>query len=120
VPWSNPFCPQIEFLAGQGYIKGYPDGTFHPGESLSRQAAAAYLWRYEAFVEAGQVVDLHPAATPFPDVTSANPFNGDIAQIAKDGIANGYADGTFRPLAPVDRQAAAAFVARLLRLQPLT
>jgi hypothetical protein len=55
------------------------------------------------------------SSAPFPDVAVSNAFCGDIAWLAGQGIAAGYADGGFHPTAPVSRQAMAAFLHRLPR-----
>lgn len=54
------------------------------------------------------------AGTPsaFPDVGPAHPFRAEIARFAEAGISGGYSDGTYRPGAPVTRQAMAAFLVR--------
>lgn len=52
------------------------------------------------------------AAPSFTDVTPVNPFLPYIDQIAIAGITTGYPDGTFRPTAPVTREAMAAFLYR--------
>jgi hypothetical protein len=53
------------------------------------------------------------ASHQFSDVPSSNPFHDDIAWLADNGIAAGFADGTFRPGEPVTRQALAAYLHRL-------
>ena len=58
---------------------------------------------------------LPAAAVPdFTDVDASNPFAEDIAWLAEQGITTGYADGSFRPLASVNRDAMAAFLYRLV------
>ena len=52
------------------------------------------------------------ASHQFPDVPTSSQFHGDIDWLVDNGIANGYADGTFKPTAPVSRQAMAAFLHR--------
>ncbi|MGY2127450.1 S8 family serine peptidase [Blastococcus sp. SYSU DS0617] len=52
----------------------------------------------------------HPG---FVDVPAEAPFAGDIAWLAAEGIAQGGADGRFRPRAPVIRQAMAVFMSKL-------
>lgn len=49
----------------------------------------------------------------FSDVTSSTPFAKEIQWLASTGITNGYSDGTFKPQAPVNRDAMAAFLYRL-------
>lgn len=48
----------------------------------------------------------------FSDVPATNPFRSNISNVAGAGIAQGYADGTYRPAEPVSRQAMAAFLNR--------
>jgi hypothetical protein len=55
------------------------------------------------------------ASHQFPDVPTDSPFHADIDWLVDQGIAEGYADGTFRPASPVSRQAAAAFFHRYAR-----
>jgi hypothetical protein len=50
---------------------------------------------------------------PFSDVPTTNPFCVDIAWMKASGISTGFNDGTYRPSAPVTRQAMSAFMARL-------
>jgi S-layer homology domain len=45
VPASNPFCGAIQWLARNGVTVGFPDGSFHPIDLVSRQAMAAFLHR---------------------------------------------------------------------------
>jgi hypothetical protein len=42
---SHPFFTEIEWAAASGITTGYPDGTFRPGETVSRQFMAAFLFR---------------------------------------------------------------------------
>ena len=53
------------------------------------------------------------ASHTFTDVPTSNQFHDDIDWMATNGISTGYVDGTFRPDAPVSRQAMAAFMHRL-------
>jgi hypothetical protein len=53
------------------------------------------------------------ASSPsFTDVPTSHPFHDEIAAVASGGIALGYPDGSYRPGAPITRQAMAAFLAR--------
>src|SRR5690606_35516477 len=93
--------------AGEGIAEGYADGSFGPTVPVSRQAAAAFLHR-----AAGSPAFAPPAAPTFADVPSTHAFFTEIEWLAAEGIAEGYADGTFRPTATVSRQATAAFLHR--------
>lgn len=42
---SHPFSEEIDAMATAGITTGYTDGTFRPGQPLTRQAMAAFLVR---------------------------------------------------------------------------
>src|SRR5262245_28192933 len=48
----------------------------------------------------------------FSDVSCTHPLHGEIAWLVGEGLANGYADGTFRPGVTLSRQAVAAMLFR--------
>lgn len=48
----------------------------------------------------------------FADVPPSHPFSDEIEFMAASGIADGFPDGSYRPNAPVTRQAMAAFMLR--------
>ena len=110
VPSSHPFCTEIKWLVLEGITTGYGDGTFRPGADVSRQAMAAFLYRF-----AGEPRGADPscAVAAFPDVPASHPFCGEIDWLRDEGITTGYGDGTFRPASDVSRQATAAFLHRL-------
>ncbi len=106
VAGSHPFRTEIEWMAGEGLTTGYPDGTFRPTNPVTRQAISAYLHR---------LAGAPPGPFPnpgFSDVSPAHPFITEISWMLHTGRADGFPDETFRPLACVTRQAAAAFLHR--------
>ena len=107
VPEDHPFIAEIEWLADQGITTGYHDGTFQPGTTVSRQAAAAFFHRY-----ADQPTFTPPTTPTFTDVPTTHPFFTEIEWLADTGITTGYDDNTFRPGTTVTRQATAAFFHR--------
>jgi hypothetical protein len=44
---AHPFLVPVEWLASVGLARGFADGGFHPGAPVSRQAAAAFLFRLD-------------------------------------------------------------------------
>ena len=106
------FYKEITWLAGQGITTGYSDGTFRPRSPVSREAMAAFLYRYATSLN-GAPVYAAPATAPFGDVRPGDPFHREVSWAAAAGISTGYPDGTFRPGAPVSREAMAAFLYRL-------
>jgi len=108
VPVEFPFVQEIRWLADSGITTGFPDGTFRPSASVERQAMAAFLYR-----AAGSPDFDAPATSPFRDVRTGDPFYKEITWLADTGITTGFSDGTFRPTAPIERQAMAAFLYRM-------
>ncbi len=106
VAGDHAFCGEIEWAAHRGLAGGWPDRTFRPTVTVSRQAAAAWLHRAEG-------ADPGPFPDPgFPDVNSTHPFLVPISWAVDGELLDGYLDGTFRPTAPLSRQAAAALLHR--------
>ena len=109
VPATHPFCGAIEWLAAQGITTGYPDGTFRPGQAVSREAVAAFLYR-----TMNDSADPACSSGPrrFHDMPAGEPFCGVVEWLAATGITTGWPDGSFRPTASVERQAMTAFLHR--------
>ncbi len=105
VPSDHRFHDAIAWMVEQDITRGYPDGTFRPTASVTRQAAAAFLWRFDGEQEALQGAE-------FSDVPADHPFHGAIAWMADLDISQGWPDGTFRPNEDVTRQSLAAFLSR--------
>lgn len=105
---GNPFCTAIEFLDFIGSTTGYPDGTFRPAESVTREGFTALLLR--PYSNTSATCDSGPRT--FTDVPSGHPFCGYIEFAAEMGIVQGWPDGTFRPGLPIERQAFAAMLHR--------
>ncbi|MGB9791054.1 MAG: S-layer homology domain-containing protein, partial [Thermacetogeniaceae bacterium] len=100
----------IEQAAEAGYIRGYPDGTFHPDQRVTRAEFVAVL--NAAF----DVPKPASAAISFKDVSTKDWFAEAVRAAAAAGYVSGYPDGTFRPYQSVTRVEAAAFLARLLNI----
>src|SRR5690606_31456085 len=84
---ESPFGFEISWLVARGITDGYADGTFRPGAGVSRQAMAAFLYRFDG------VSGFTPFETPtFPDVPTDHPFYTEIEWLAARGITQGYGD----------------------------
>ena len=119
VPTSSLFYKQIAWLQAEGLANGWDDGTYRPASSISREAMAAFIYRYSGEycrvpATAGHTESL---TSPFNDVPSGSLFYGDIDWTSFAGISNGWSDGTYRPLDPISREAVAAFIHRLSTYQ---
>ncbi|WP_342372361.1 S-layer homology domain-containing protein [Propioniciclava soli] len=102
------FSTEMDWTAWAGISTGYPDGTYRPFEPVERGAMAAFLHRLSGSPD----VTL-PATPTFTDVPRSHPFFREIEWMASTGVTTGYGDGTYRPDAPVNRDAMAAFFSRL-------
>ncbi|MBU8906493.1 S-layer homology domain-containing protein [Desertibacillus haloalkaliphilus] len=89
---SAYYAEAIEALVERGVLKGYPDGTFKPGDSVTRAEAAVMLADLLEF-DTSQ----NSAATSFSDVKDGVWYTGAISALVDAEIVNGFPDGTFRP-----------------------
>lgn len=108
---SNPFYKEIVWAYNVGITTGYPDGTFRPWDSVSREALAAFMYR-----SAGSPAVNQEYASKFKDV-SGSQFKDAIAWMAQNRISTGWSDGTFRPHEAANRDATAAFLYRYAMAQ---
>jgi hypothetical protein len=105
---TTPFAADIEWLAAEG-ITDASAQYFRPDGAVTRQAMAVFLHK---FANDGAVA---PGCTEdaYADVPAGSAYCGSIAWLAEAGITSGTASGGFAPLAPVTRQAMAAFLYKL-------
>jgi hypothetical protein len=102
--------PEVACALGLGVVRGTTSTTFSPAAPISRGHVAVLLVR--AAARAG--VDLPRGTQSFSDVGGSPAEVQDaVSRVAEAGITRGYADGTFRPAAPLPRDQAASFLARL-------
>ena len=94
-------------VSGEWYHHRLPQRHLPPHESVERAAVAAYFYRL-----AGSPAVTLPQESPFIDVPTDHPFYKEIVWLHRRGITTGYPDGTFRPNAPINRDALAAFFYR--------
>lgn len=98
----------IDSAVEAGIITGFPDGTFRPGQTVTRGQLAILLTR--AF-------DLEETTTiKFKDVSPASKAYPYIGQLLAAGITSGYPDNTYRPNESVTRGQFAAFMSRGIRV----
>lgn len=108
VSTSHNFYKEIVWLANEGISTGWADGTFRPKEPISREAIAAFLYRFE-----GSPRFNAPSRSPFKDVSTRSQFYEEVTWLRTTGITTGWSDGTFRPGNAVTREATAAFFSRM-------
>jgi hypothetical protein len=101
---SHPFYQAINWAYSLGMVGVYPGGTFRSTLALARQSLAYWLHELSG-------VDGYGTAT-YVDVPANHKFSPAISWWTLSGQADGYSDGTFRPMSAVTRQSLAAFFNR--------
>ena len=92
------------------YMTGYPDGSFHPKENMTRAEAVAMLHNLLA-AELGQA-ELGRAefAPRYTDVPSEGWYQAALENLTKRGIVSGFPDGSFGPNRSMTRAEFAALI----------
>lgn len=91
------YAPYINRLSSLEIIKGFPDGTFHPNEPITRSQFAAIL-RQASFSQGGRT-----SAQSFSDVP-ANYWAADAIGAARaNGFLSGYPGNQFKPEQKITR-----------------
>ncbi|HVM15014.1 MAG TPA: ScyD/ScyE family protein [Egibacteraceae bacterium] len=102
----------IAALADAGVVEGYADGTFRPQLVVRRDQKASMLVRATEYVLERELTATQDSFTD--DDGSVHEEN--INKAAEAGMARGVAPGRFDPSAPIRRDQAASFVARMLEV----
>ena len=99
------FAGSAVYVRDNGIMNGTSATTFDPNGTTSRGQIAAILYR-----AAGS-----PAVsggTAYADVAETAYYASAVRWASANGVVTGYADGTFRPNAPITRQQLAAILWR--------
>lgn len=103
----SPFRDAIDTLACYRILSGREDGSFHPGETISRAefcAMAAEALNFPA----------GPSGA-FTDVAQDAWYAGAVNAMAARGFLSGFGDGTFRPDDPITYEQAVTVLDNLAR-----
>ncbi|NLC39688.1 MAG: DUF3472 domain-containing protein [Clostridiaceae bacterium] len=92
---DSEMSPYIAVLQEKGVINGYQNGNFGPKDSVKRGQAAIIISRAFNLKSAGKVSGWRD--------TAGHSAEEQIKILASNGIIKGFADGTFKPNAPVTR-----------------
>ncbi|PIC67257.1 Parasporal protein [Sporosarcina sp. P21c] len=110
VPPSKHFADAVNELAERNIIGGYPDGTFKPGNSITRGQAAAIIAKMRG-LDTSDV-----KGQKFKDVPASHGFYKAIVKMAEEGMIGGYPDGSFKPNEPIKRKNMAAILVKAFDL----
>ncbi len=101
---------QIEVCFAAGIVAGYPDGSYQPGLSVTRDQMAVYIAR--ALAGGDEHVPSGPAEATFDDVGTDHWAYRYVEYAVGHGVVEGYDPTHYRPEVVVDRGQMAVFVAR--------
>ena len=105
------FYDAVMWAVRNGITGGVDATHFAPYASCTRGQLVTFLWRAAGEPKAKN------AENPFTDVKAGTAFYQAILWAAENEVVNGYADGTFKPNAPITRQQAAAILWRFAKAQ---
>lgn len=113
VPEGQFYTEAVEWAADKGIIRGYDNGYFGPGDTVTREQMAALLYRYAD--SRGYAVSLSGDYSSFPDAGSVTFFAEDAMKWAVGKrIIQGYGDGTLAPQHTSERAVCAAMLERFM------
>lgn len=101
--WAESY---INEAVREGFVGGYPDGTFRPDKAVTRAEFATMI--NKALGNSGT------ANVSFNDVNSRDWYYSDVSKAVSAAYAAGYSDGSFKPDSPITRQEAAVMLSRIV------
>ena len=104
---GNPYANTINKWVNNGFINGFPDGTFKPGNQITRAEIMAMVNRSFRFTEMGEL--------QFTDVKTTDWYYKEIAKAVKAGYIQGY-NGMVNPKGNISRQEMAVILSKLGKL----
>ncbi|RIJ71375.1 hypothetical protein D1871_14340 [Nakamurella silvestris] len=112
---GDAFYDDIEWIAGTGTSTGYPGSptaTYHPLDTIQRQAMAAFLFRSTHPGVTDPICAGKDADRLFHDVHTADLFCGDVEWLVHAGITTVPVSGLFTPTGDTNRAVLAAWLFR--------
>ena len=82
------------------YLIGYSDGTVRPNGKITRAEVATIFFR---LLSDDTRAKYWSSKNDFSDVPAGKWYNNAVSTLSNMGVIGGYADGTFRPDAPISR-----------------
>ena len=94
---NSPYASAVRYVYDNGLMNGVSLTRFEPVGSLSRAMIVTILYRQEGSPSVS-------GAAGFLDVSSGQWYSAGVAWAAKNGIVNGYGNGSFGPDDNVSRE----------------
>ncbi len=119
VPFSDVqsedwFGPYVAWAAEYGVTLGFDDGTFKPGDNISREQMAVMIYR---FICAGSVELTAEPRDPFSDENAISDWALEAVNALRDaGLMNGRGENLFEPRGTATRAEICAVVYRLAEM----
>ncbi|MDD9266990.1 bacterial Ig-like domain-containing protein [Paenibacillus sp. GCM10023248] len=115
VPADSWFAGAVGASAKAGLIEGFEDGSFRPGDRITREQMAVMLVRALAFAGVTAAPDLAQLAS-YTDSSSIQAWaRAAVSSAVGAGLVNGVTNSTFAPGAAATRSEAAVMLVRLLK-----
>ena len=109
VSQSDWFYPSLQYCLQEGIISGYPDGSFRPVNSISRQEMACIIYRLKKDKQKNNQISI------FGDQDSIAPWAVPAVKfVVAEKLMLGYEDGSFRAGQACSRAEAAVILFRYL------
>ena len=114
VPAGKYFTNAVIWAEKNGIVNGYPDGTFRPGDNITREQLAAILYRYAAAEGKAQA---EPAdLSGFPDAGKVHSYATEaMAWAVGAGLINGVGSDGKSYLQPANNATRAQFATIISR-----
>lgn len=101
----------VDVLSGMGIVDGYSDGSYHPGDTLTR----AQFCKLAVLLEGhGDQAVTSAYRTLFSDLPSSHWAAGYVNLAYTEGLVSGYGNGTFGPDDPVTTAQAVTILLHIL------
>src|SRR5690554_4068955 len=111
-PFTDTSNPEVLKAYELGIVKGFGDGTFRPGKTITREEIAALLFR--TLEKTNPEVTQGTYTIGFADRGQISIwFRNEVGFMSKNGIINGIGSNTFAPKLETTREQAIALVVRL-------
>lgn len=100
---------EIDIAITNGVVNGFDDGTFRPGEHITREQAAKMVSNYLKIDDAN-----HDKITTYTDGDRVSSWSKNAVEgVLEKGYMKGYNDNTFRPKNNITRSEAVVTLSRI-------